>query len=248
MPTCSTPSTRSCAAAAGTARAGASIDHRVNTEHACDERCRPHRCKPMSASSIRHMHFILSGAYKRAVRWRWVSASPVGQAEPPAAPTPNPKPPTSTQAAQIVNEAWKDAEWGTLVWIAMTTGARRGELCAVRWSAVDLQDGRETLWLHRAIGRSDAGWAEGDLKTHQQRRIALDAETAAVLREHRAMWDGAGRRVGAGARRRRATCSPTRPTVPPPSPAGVSQRYERLVDRLESRRRFTSSAITRRLN
>jgi hypothetical protein len=27
------------------------------------------------------------------------------------------------------------------------------------------------------------GWAEGDLKTHQ-RRIALDAETLTVLREH----------------------------------------------------------------
>jgi integrase len=74
------------------------------------------------------MHFILSGAYKRAVRWKWLSVSPVGQAEPPAAPTPNPQPPTAADASRIVSEAWRDLDWGTLVWVAMTTGTRRGEL------------------------------------------------------------------------------------------------------------------------
>src|SRR3712207_7458133 len=67
----------------------------------------------------------------------------------------------------------------------MTTGARRGELCALRWSSVSLDEGRETVWLRRAIRRSADGLVEGDLKTHQQRRVALDAETAAVLLEHR---------------------------------------------------------------
>jgi DNA-binding transcriptional regulator YhcF (GntR family) len=54
--------------------------------------------------------------------------------------------------------------------------------CAVRISSVDLDERRETVWLRRAIRREPgAGWAEADLKTHQQRRIALDAETVAVL-------------------------------------------------------------------
>ena len=67
----------------------------------------------------------------------------------------------------------------------MTTGARRGELCAVRWTSVDLDDGRETLWLRRAIRKDGGRLVEAELKTHQQCRIALDAETVAVLREHR---------------------------------------------------------------
>ncbi|MGI9001376.1 MAG: site-specific integrase [Pseudonocardia sp.] len=141
------------------------IDHRVDTEHECDEHCKPHCCKPLSASSIRHMHFVLSGAYKQAVRWRWVSVSPVSQTEPPAATPPNPYPPTAAQAARIVAEAWKDPEWGALILVAMTTGSRRGELCAVRWSAVNLDEDRETLWLHRTITRTKAGWTEGKLKT-----------------------------------------------------------------------------------
>jgi hypothetical protein len=46
------------------------IQHRTARTHECDHRCGPHKCKPLGATTIRHMHFILSGAYKRAVRWR----------------------------------------------------------------------------------------------------------------------------------------------------------------------------------
>jgi integrase len=128
----------------------AEVQHRMSSKHRCDDQCRPHTCRPLGATTVRHMHFILSGAYKRAVRWKWVSVSPVGQAEPPAAPTPNPRPPTAVDAARIASEAWRDPDWGTLVWVAMTTGARRGELCALRWSHVDLHPGRAVLGLKRS--------------------------------------------------------------------------------------------------
>ncbi len=87
-----------------------SIQHCTEGEHECDERCGPHHCQPLGATTIRHMHFVLSGAYKRAVRWRWVSVSPIDQADPPAAPKPNPQPPSPEQAARILNEAWRDPD------------------------------------------------------------------------------------------------------------------------------------------
>ncbi|MEK6442121.1 hypothetical protein [Pseudonocardia sp. T1-2H] len=65
------------------------IDHRTDREHECDERCRPHRCKPLAATTIRHIHFILSGAFKKAIRWGWIKESPTTWAEPPPAPRPN---------------------------------------------------------------------------------------------------------------------------------------------------------------
>lgn len=126
--------------------------HWSRHEHACDRRCsRPHVCRPLGASVVRHVHFLLSGAFERAVRWRWVGINPVTMASPPAAPRPNPQPPSPREAARIVEESWKDPDWGALVWTAMTTGARRGELCAIRLHSVDLDEGRETLWLRRAI-------------------------------------------------------------------------------------------------
>ncbi|ODU04589.1 MAG: hypothetical protein ABS81_10050 [Pseudonocardia sp. SCN 72-86] len=91
-------------------------------------------CRTLAATTIRHIHFILSGTYKRAVRWGRVSESPTAKAEPPAAPTPNPQPPTAAEAARIVTESWRDPDWGALVWTAMTAGTRRGELWAIRRS------------------------------------------------------------------------------------------------------------------
>jgi integrase len=52
------------------------------------------------------------------------SVNPLTQAQPPAAPVPNPHPPSASEAAQIVNEAWKDPDGGALIWLVMTTGAR----------------------------------------------------------------------------------------------------------------------------
>ncbi|HEY0690181.1 MAG TPA: tyrosine-type recombinase/integrase [Kribbella sp.] len=73
-----------------------------------------------------------------------------------------------------------DEDWGTLVWLAMTTGMRRGKLCGLHFSRVDLD--AEVIDLRRnwVLGK------EKDTKTHQNRRIALDSETVALLREHRA--------------------------------------------------------------
>lgn len=153
------------------------------TPHQCDERCKPHQCRPLSNGSVRYIHFILSGALKRAVRWRWIATNPIAQAAPPPQPKPNPQPPTAEQAARILNEAWQDPDWAVLIWLTMVTGFRRGELCAIRWRHLDLT--ASVLTLERSIGQRSGRTWEKDTKTHQHRRIALDPETLSLLREHR---------------------------------------------------------------
>lgn len=208
------------------------MQHRTPREHRCDERCRPHVCRPLGATTIRHMHFILSGAFRRAVKWKWVSVSPVGQAEPPAAPSPNPKPPITAEAARIINEAWRDPDWGTLVWVAMTTGTRRGELCALRWSLLDLEPERAVLWLRRAISHTEGGWIESDLKTHQQRRVALDSETATVLAEHRDRCQARAEALGLSLDKDAYVFSPEADGSRFLAPSSLTQRYDRLAERL----------------
>lgn len=209
------------------------IEHRVDGPHECTEKCRRHQCRPLAPTTIRHIHFILSGAYKRAVRWGWVGENPMTKAEPPPAPKSNPQPPTTDQAARIVNASWQDPDWGTFVWTAMTTGARRGELCGIRLSAVDLADGRETVWLRKAIRREPGvGWVEGDLKSHQQRRIALDARTAVVIGEHiercRARAAALGFVLSADAYLFSGALDGSTFLTPD----SVTQRYDRMVTRL----------------
>jgi integrase len=110
------------------------VDHRTGRAHECDGRCGPHKCSPLKESGILYIHQILSGAFRRAVRYKWISISPMDFAEAPAAPKPKARPPSVSETACILAEAWKDPDWGTLIWLTMMGGNRRGELCGIRWS------------------------------------------------------------------------------------------------------------------
>jgi integrase len=206
------------------------IDHRTDGPHQCDERCKPHQCRPLSNGSIRYIHFVLSGALKRAVRWRWIATTPIAQADPPPQPKPNPQPPTVEQAAQILNEAWQDPDWAMLVWLTMVTGFRRGELCAIRWRHLDLEAG--VLTVERSIGQRSGRTGEKDTKTHQHRRIALDTETLSLLSEHRDRCEERAAALGLTLIDDAFVFSLAVDGSVHLKPDSVSQRYARLARRL----------------
>ncbi|MER7421015.1 tyrosine-type recombinase/integrase [Micromonospora peucetia] len=207
------------------------VKHRLEGEHSCTAKCRPHVCKPLSASSVRQIHWILSGALSRAVRWRWIAVNPASQAEPPAPPHPDPQPPNPADAARIINEAWRDPDWGALVWLAMTTGARRGELCALRWHHLDLTAG--VLTLRRSAYLDEHGeLREKDTKTHQQRRIALDPETIKVLRELYGRYLDRLAQLDVEANPPDFVFSPEPDNSRGYRPDTITQRYGRLATRL----------------
>jgi integrase len=157
--------------------------------------CPPHRCTPMAASSIRQIHWILSAALAAALRWEWIRSNPADIAKKPKQRAPQPEPPSVDEAARILVAAWEqDDDWGALVWLVMTTGMRRGELLALRWSDVDLM--AKMLTIRRNYVRSSRRGVEKDTKTHQMRRISLDPETVAVLTEHRQRYEERVRALG----------------------------------------------------
>ena len=134
------------------------VAHRLVGEHTCDVAgCAPHVCKPMAASTVRQVHAVISGALSAAVRWDWIAANPARGAPRPRQTPPQPDPPSPADAARIVDGAFAtDDDWGTLVWLVMTTGMRRGEVCALRWSRVDLDVGvvdvRRSYRLRHGVG------------------------------------------------------------------------------------------------
>ena len=81
------------------------------------------------------------------------------------------------------------------IFVAATTGLRRGELCGLRWNDLDLGVG--TLTVARSVKHDDGpGWIVGATKTHKIRRIAIDPATADVFREHRELMDTAAHAAG----------------------------------------------------
>lgn len=207
------------------------IDHRTHRAHDCDRRCRPHQCEGLSASTIREIHTILNGAFGRAVAWDWLGVNPLDQVTPPEAPKPNPQPPKAGDAARLVNKAWRnDPDWGAYIWLAMTTGKRRGELCGLRLADVDLESATLQFWL--AIKQAGKELYTGDPKGGRLTRVALDPESVEVVREH--LERCAARAVEAGIELSPDgfvfSYAPDHST--PWRPDSVTQRFGRLRDQL----------------
>jgi integrase len=209
---------------------GGHIRHRTAKPHECTEKCKAVGCHPLSTSSIRSLHWVLNSAMDSAVRWRWISQNPLAVVQPPPPSRPDPRPPSADEAARILTEAWKDPEWGTLVWTAMTTGARRGELCAIRREDLDLDT--QVLSVRTGLKLVNREWVRLGTKTHQQRRIALDDDTTAVLRDHLARIDAIAAQLGVtiGPDGYLFTLSPD--ASEPLKPDTVTQRYDRMAKRL----------------
>ncbi|MFL6125075.1 tyrosine-type recombinase/integrase [Actinophytocola sp.] len=200
----------------------------------CRDHCRRpqdgHRCRPLAPPTVRKIHYLVSGAYRRAVRWGWIDRSPTPDADPPPAPPPEPQPPTPAEAARILSAAWTDPDLGPLVWLAMVTGARRGELCALRWRHLDLT--RRTVVIRASIAQSGVDTWEKDTKLHQRRHLALDPHTTALLtayhqaRQHRAALVGATLTPDSFVFSPRADAATWRP------PAALGRQYGLLVAEL----------------
>jgi len=74
------------------------------------------------------IHAIISAALNLAVRYEWIDRNPAERATRPRLRKREPNPPSPRDAARLLNHAWeRDEEFGLYLWVAMTTGARRGE-------------------------------------------------------------------------------------------------------------------------
>jgi integrase len=230
------------------------IQHRTDRPHKCDEHvgdrcprnnpegcrrcrrmCKPHVCKGLGASTIRQIHWVLSGALDRAVVWKWISVNPAEQADKPGLPTPNPQPPTPEQISRLILAAWKeDPDWGAFLWLKATTGNRRGEMCALHWYHREPRpDAQSVLNVQRALFYNDDGkLEEKDTKTHQHRRLVLDPDTDAVLDEHEARARRRADAAGFEFDPNGYQFSPVPDGSRPLDLTTVSRRYARLARRL----------------
>jgi integrase len=138
----------------------------------------------LSSSTVRQIHAIVRRAFRQGVLWGWIANNPAANATPPRLTKADLSPPDVDQVGELLRAAnVRDPEFAHFVHIAATTGARRGELCALRWS--NLNTNLKTLTIERSIIEAPGGRIEKDTKTHANRRIALDNDTLAVFEAQR---------------------------------------------------------------
>lgn len=152
----------------------------------------------LSSRTIQKVHAVLHRALGSAVRLGLLgrNAAALGD-DVPKYHAPEREPLTKHEAAELLRAA-RDDRFEALYVLALTTGARQGELFALRWADVDLETG--VLTIRRALQDADrrGGLTSGATKTQaSRRRFALPSIAIEALRRHRERQKADGN-VGAG--------------------------------------------------
>ncbi len=83
------------------------------------------------------------------------------------------------EAEGLLKAAEYEPEWHSMIFVALRTGARYGELCEIRWTDVDLETGR--MMIRRSYWRGHVTTPKGG----QEREIPLSPRTVRFLKSQR---------------------------------------------------------------
>lgn len=141
--------------------------------------------RPLSAATVHQVHAIVRRALHQGIRWGWIKTNPASLASPPRVTSPQLSPPDPAAVIKLLETATvMDPDLGCFLHVAATTGARRGEMCGLRWRDVDLDIGTMTI-SRSVVEAAHSVIVEKDTKTHSSRRIALDPDSVFALRAQR---------------------------------------------------------------
>lgn len=117
--------------------------------------------------------------------------NPASNAKPPRYRPADIRPPSPEQVAGLLAVVQRDdPAFATFLRLAATTGARRSQLLALRWSDVDLDRG--ALSFTRALVEGPDGPVLTPTKTGRTYRVELDQATVGIITAHRSQVDGTG--------------------------------------------------------
>lgn len=152
--------------------------------------------KGLSPHRIHRVHCVLLPSFKLAVRYEWTTRNPVAAVNPPKLPKHEIRPPTPAEVGQLLAEV-AGTPMGLYLELAAVTGARRGELVALKWDDLDgctLKIRRSASWTPADANATwETGIVIGDTKTHEKghRVIAIPQHIATALSalQHRYIVD-----------------------------------------------------------
>jgi integrase len=134
----------------------------------------------LSPGSVRRVHSVVHRALEQGIAWGWIATNPAARASPPPAHRRRLHLPTVDEISDLIDAAASvNRALPILLRLAAVTGARRGELCALRWCHLDTE--HNTLHIAGAIAETGHGIVERPTKTHAERRLCLDPDTVVQL-------------------------------------------------------------------
>ena len=141
----------------------------------------------LSGKTVLHHHRLISSMLEKAVKWQIIFANPCDRVEPPKAEHKEAEYLDEVQAQKLLQCLENEPQqYKTMITVLLYTGMRRGELCGLEWSDIDLENNlidisKSSLYLPQRGIFSD------ETKTQQSKRvIKIPAIAAESLKAHRA--------------------------------------------------------------
>jgi integrase len=145
--------------------------------------------RPLSSTTVHHLHAIISAALSQAVKWDYVPGNVAAKATPPPVTKRENTAPDPATVAQLIAQARtsNDRVMAAGIALAYITGARRGELCALRWSDVKMTEGvGGSIRFDKSISEVDDVCTVKGTKTGDGKTIPIDALSVSLLQGIRA--------------------------------------------------------------
>ncbi|MGO8683061.1 MAG: tyrosine-type recombinase/integrase [Thermoleophilia bacterium] len=141
------------------------------------------RGRPLSSATCLAVHHVLHKALSKAVAWHLINHNPADGAEHPKVRRPQMNT-WSGEEITLFLQLTADDRLHPLWRLLVTSGLRRGEALALRWSDVDLAAGRLSI----CRSRTQAGYqvVEVGTKTGRDRSVAIARSTVATLQRQAA--------------------------------------------------------------
>ena len=186
----------------------------------------------MKPATILRIHSIISSALDLAVRYEWADRNVARSASPPHPRKREPDPPSPDQAARLLNLVWAgDEEFGLYLWTAFTTGARRGEVSALRENRFDFT--RRQVRLARNYLVKQGQHIEKAPKDGEGRVLSLDLLTCELFQERFRHRRAEARILGVPVPEDAFAFSPDPAGREPSNPDTITHRYRRYARRVD---------------
>jgi integrase len=159
---------------------------KVTTKHLTDH-YGAHQARGLKPATVYQVHACRSSMFTQACKWGWRDTNPAQWADPPSRPNVVPVIPTAEQVTSLIDAATasRRPEYARAIFIAATTGVRRGELCAIRCGRdIDWHTSALTVG-HSMVDLPNRPLEERSTKNRRVRPVALDEFTLAMMRAQR---------------------------------------------------------------
>lgn len=187
--------------------------------------------RALSPTTIHHRHVVIKMALKAAVEDGLIVRNPADRA---AAPRPCRKELRliDEREASAILAAVRGSNLELLVWLGLHTGARIGELLALRWTDIDLE--RHVMLIRRTLVEPLRRQGDGDWFSFKEPKSghgrAVDLDEGTVQRLKRARAQQAELRLSTGSAWRDLDLVLPTEDGAPQRPSYVSSRFRRTIE------------------